>query len=79
MQSAIWNLGIVCLRSIYCYNCAVIGGMCSLSYWWNVQSAMLVVMVVMEGHGRPWKVMEGHRMSLKVFSYHQIDIFSEKS
>ena len=54
-------------------------GMCSLSYWWNVQSAMLVVMVVMEGHGRPWKVMEGHRMSLKVFSYHQIDILSEKS
>ena len=44
-------------------------GMCSLSYWWNVQSAMLVVMVVMEGHGR----------SLKVFSYHQIDILSEKS
>ena len=33
----------------------------------------------MEGHGRPWKVMEGHRMSLKVFSYHQIDILSEKS
>ena len=32
----------------------------------------------MEGHGRPWKVMEGHRMSLKVFSYHQIDILSEK-
>ena len=33
----------------------------------------------MEGHGRQWKVMEGHRMSLKVFSYHQIDIQSEKS
>ena len=38
-------------------------GMCSLSYWWNVQSAMLVVMVVMEGHGRSWKAMESHGRS----------------
>ena len=44
-----------------------------------MQSAMLVVIVVMEGHERSWKVKEGHRMSLKVFSYHQIDILSEKS
>ena len=45
-------------------------GMCSLSYWWNVQSAMLVVMVVMEGHGRSWKAMEGHGRSRKVKEGH---------
>ena len=32
-----------------------------------------------EGHERSWKVKEGHGMSCKVFSYHQIDILSEKS
>ena len=35
-----------------------------------MQSAMLVVMVVMEGHGRSWKVMEGHGKSWKVIECH---------
>ena len=45
-----------CLPEIY-----ILLQLCS--YWWNVQSAMLVVMVVMEGHGRSWKAMESHGRS----------------
>ena len=75
MQSAIWNLGIVCLRSIYCYNCAVIGGMCSRLRRRNVQFKLLVECAVgygggYGGHGRSWKVMEGHGMSWKVIECH---------
>ena len=33
----------------------------------------------MEGQGKSRNVMEGPDMSWKVFSYHQIDILSEKS
>ena len=34
---------------------------------------------LMEGQGKSRNVMEGPDMSWKVFSYHQIDILSEKS